>query len=666
MGFIRPGLFDRSAGDLQMKKLPRLRGVVFFLVVASSAFWVTAETLASLPGMAAANQVTVASYRSFLGGSMVPGILYTHTGSNRQWGPNHDLARNNIFDTFESYGLNPVLEPFDYSGTTYYNVVATKVGTTYPNDEYVIGAHFDSVNCPGADDNASGVSLVLEAARILRQYDSAYTIRFIAFDREEQGLIGSDAYVAAHPTASILGMISADMVSYDNGANHCRLYGRSSSDPLKLALGSAITTYSSLSWTNYGQMDASDHAPFEWGGYQACCLIENYTDNPYYHQTTDSVDTPGYINYAFAVNMTRSVVGYLVDAAGVNVPYNGLVFSYPSGRPEYSYPPGGPAVRVVVAGVGSGVPQAGSGTLHYYTGGSWQSAPMTIVSTDTYDAVLPAAACGLTVQYYFSAQTTGGATFIDPPGAPTTTYSTTSGYGVGTVYQNDFNTNPNWTTQGQWAFGHPTGGGSYAHDPTNGHTGTNVYGYNLAGDYTNSMPVYALTTTPIDCTGKYGVKLDFYRWLGVESDSDFDKATIEVSNNGTSWTTVWRAVDTGGAVSDASWQHVIYDISSVANNQPAVRVRWGMGPTDSYVTYPGWNIDDVKLTSLLCTPQCSGPVNGDMNGDGRTNGADLQPFIDAVIGRTTDPAKVCPGDFSGNLIVDMADVPSMVTALLAS
>jgi hypothetical protein len=595
---------------------------------------------------------------------MVIGILYTHNGSNRQWGPNHDLARTNIFNKFQEYGLNPVLEPFTYSSTTYYNVVATKVGTTHPGEEYIVGAHYDSVNCPGADDNASGVSLVLEAARILSQYDSDYTIRFIAFDREEQGLIGSDAYATAHATADVLGMISADMVSYDEGGNLCRTYGRTSSNPLKLALGEAIATYGGLNWTNYGQMDASDHAPFEWQGFQACCLIEQYTDNPYYHQTTDSVDMAGYINYPFAVKMTRSVVGYLVDAAGVDVVVDGLTFTYPDGRPTYSYPPGGPTLRVVVSGYDIGVPQPGTAVLHYKVGASWQSEPMTMVSTNVYDAVLPPAACGSTVLYYITAQTVGGSTVTDPLGAPTATYSTMSGYGEGIGYQNNLDSSAGWTTQGSWAFGHPTGGGSYNHDPSNGYTGTNVYGYNLSGDYTNNMPVYYLTTTPINCTDFYGVKLDFYRWLGVESNQDYDKATIQASNNGTTWTMVWQAVDTGAAVSDASWQHVTYDISAVADNHSSVQIRWGMGPTDTGVVYPGWNIDDVKLTLVLCTPQCGGTIDGDMNGDGTADGADLQAFVDAAIAESTEPALVCPGDFSGNLIVDLADVPSMVNALL--
>ena len=58
-----------------------------------------------------------------------------------------------------------------------------------------------------------------------------------------------------------------------------------------------------------------------------------------------------------------------------------------------------------------------------------------------------------------------------------------------TIVAWNMDTNPGWTYQGQWAWGTPTGGGSYYGDPTSGHTGTKVVGYNLNGDYANNMPV---------------------------------------------------------------------------------------------------------------------------------------------------------------------------------
>ena len=163
------------------------------------------------------------------------------------------------------------------------------------------------------------------------------------------------------------------------------------------------------------------------------------------------------------------------------------------------------------------------------------------------------------------------------------------------VYDFPLNTNPGWTTTGAWAFGQPTGAGSYNHDPTSGYTGNNVYGYNLYGDYPDNLPATYLTTTAIDCAGLTDVTLSFQRWLGVESNSHFDEATVEVSNNGTNWNVIWRATDTGADVSDSAWQLQDFDISSVADNQNTVYVRWGMGPTDGGTTFPGWNIDDIQI-----------------------------------------------------------------------
>src|SRR5690606_1702118 len=57
------------------------------------------------------------------------------------------------------------------------------------------------------------------------------------------------------------------------------------------------------------------------------------------------------------------------------------------------------------------------------------------------------------------------------------------------------------------------------------------------------------------------------------------------------------------------WIPMAFDISSVADDQPAVRIRWGIGPTDRSVTYPGWNIDDVELWGWRAET-CTGDVGG--------------------------------------------------------
>jgi hypothetical protein len=162
------------------------------------------------------------------------------------------------------------------------------------------------------------------------------------------------------------------------------------------------------------------------------------------------------------------------------------------------------------------------------------------------------------------------------------------------IYHASMDTDPNWTLDEGWAWGTPAGNGSWNGDPNCGHKGRSVVGYALEGDYADNLaqPRYA-TTGPIDCAGYKNIRLSFWRWLGVESPYDY--ACVQVSNDGVSWTNLWT---TGlSHVSDSSWQSVEYAVpAAVGDGQPTVYFRWGIGPTDEFVTYPGWNIDDVQVT----------------------------------------------------------------------
>lgn len=275
--------------------------------------WLLGPAAAQVRPIDLVNQVDVNSYRQILDDE-----LYTHNGDNRGVnGPEHDMARDNIEDAFISFGLETRLHPFRYNNVTYYNVVGVLPGTVTPEQQYIVGAHYDSVNNPGADDNASGTAGVIELARIFSQYEFEDTLIFIGFDREEQGLIGSRAYANEYTGDQIQGMISMDMIAYNTGAGSCDIYGRSASNTIKNALASAVTRYGDgLRPVILGQLDGSDHAPFEWVGKQACLIIEDW-GNPCYHTQCDSVDNPNYIDYDYAVQITRSVAGYLAESAGL-------------------------------------------------------------------------------------------------------------------------------------------------------------------------------------------------------------------------------------------------------------------------------------------------------------------------------------------------------------
>jgi hypothetical protein len=216
--------------------------------------------------------------------------------------------------------------------------------------------------------------------------------------------------------------------------------------------------------------------------------------------------------------------------------------------------------------------------------------------------------------------------------------------------------NPGWTTEGQWAFGVPTGGGG-SHggpDPESGHTGSNVYGYNLSGDYTSSMPERHLTSPAIDFSGLFNVYLKFWRWLGVE-DGRYDHAYVRVSNDQTNWVTVWEnPAGAGLAIEDTSWNEMNLDISAVADNQPTVYLRWTMGETDGGWQYCGWNIDDIQITAYKYGVTC-----GDINADGMVDAADIIALINYMYLEASppqcQPITSC-GDVNLDGEVDIGDI----------
>jgi hypothetical protein len=165
-------------------------------------------------------------------------------------------------------------------------------------------------------------------------------------------------------------------------------------------------------------------------------------------------------------------------------------------------------------------------------------------------------------------------------------------------YSWNLDTNPGWAMEGEWQFGQPQGlGGDFFGypDPTTGATGTNVFGINLNGDFAlvEAGPLY-LTTGVIDCSELTQVSLHFQRWLNCDWQP-WALVTVEVSADGLSWTVIW---DNGfEEVTDDAWSEHVFDLSTVADNQATVYVRWGHEITQASGAwaYSGWNIDDVQI-----------------------------------------------------------------------
>ncbi|MFQ4144127.1 M28 family peptidase [Chlorogloeopsis sp. ULAP02] len=185
----------------------------------------------------------------------------------------------------------------------------------------LIGAHYDAVpGTPGADDNATGVSVLLELARMFAIEPIRFPIRLVAFDMEEYGLLGSTEYVTKlrQEQQALRLMISLEMLGYcdstpgsqnyppplkhiypDRG-NFIGLIGnwRTLRDLISISrsIRKAGVPSQWLPVPNKGhivpQTRQSDHAPFWDAGYPVIMVTDTaFMRNPHYHKPSDTITT---------------------------------------------------------------------------------------------------------------------------------------------------------------------------------------------------------------------------------------------------------------------------------------------------------------------------------------------------------------------------------------
>ena len=162
-----------------------------------------------------------------------------------------------------------------------------------------------------------------------------------------------------------------------------------------------------------------------------------------------------------------------------------------------------------------------------------------------------------------------------------------------TLWSWSMDEDPGWTLEGRWEWGEPEGHSAPdgAPDPTTGHTGSRVLGYDLRGAYPYDMDREHAVVGPLDMSEISHATLKYWRWLGVEG-APYDFAMLAISTDGENWESIWGASE---EVDDGRWVEQVQDLSAQADGQSQVWLRWTMGRSDRYVEHCGWNLDDVSI-----------------------------------------------------------------------
>jgi Zn-dependent M28 family amino/carboxypeptidase len=237
---------------------------------------------------------------------------------------NLKAAEDYVWQEFAAMGYAPRRQSFTSRGEKVSNIIA---GDENPGGYYILGAHYDTVaGTPGADDNASGVAVLLEVARLAQNLTLPQPWAFIAFTCEEPPAfstpdMGSRVYAqeARQQAAKILGMLCLEMVGYysqtpqsqslplplrlmgyPTTGNFIGLVSDWRSRPLMVRLEAAIKGGCLLPAVTLAvpfgghmlpEVRLSDHASFWDAGYPAVMVTDTaFMRNPNYHGPGDVMD----------------------------------------------------------------------------------------------------------------------------------------------------------------------------------------------------------------------------------------------------------------------------------------------------------------------------------------------------------------------------------------
>lgn len=354
----------------------------------------------------------------------------------------------------------------------------------------------------------------------------------------------------------------------------------------------------------------------------------------------------------------------LANPRGVCVPkYFDVTF--PTGRPQTVNALGGTELVVSVVGRNGYEENPVAGELRFDAGAGEVAVQLAPIGGSLFRAVFPPIPCATAIRYYLKLEPTTGGVQLVPAGYPVDQYFTYAAGSVNPIASYDFETAGGWTVQnigvagGAWERGIPAGDGTRG-DPTRDFDGSGqcFLTGNAPGDSDVDGGPTRLWSPAFNLTAASRPIITYARWFSNDN-LDADRLLVEISNNfGATWTPVESVADLDG------WQKQFVDVSTFVSLSSVVRIRFGVAdePNNSLTEAA---IDAVSVFDLIC-PGPGECRKGDVNSDGKVNGADLQAFTAQLTGGGTPGSwSACAADIDNNGTVDLLDAAMIIDCVMA-
>ena len=221
------------------------------------------------------------------------------------------------------YSANQIVEDsYTYTGSSSVckNLIVTKIGTVYPNTYVIVCGHYDSIAGTGTNDNGSGVACILETARLLQSIPTEYSIKFINFSGEEDGLKGSQHFVSEVVNGTTPKMdirlvlnldevggvagLTNDTITCERDTNNNPSTNNAQSSIMVNELMTCVELYSPLN-THLSYAYASDYMSFQSNNEIIAGLFET-NETTHKHTNTDLLI---YMDPVYNYNVAKATIG---------------------------------------------------------------------------------------------------------------------------------------------------------------------------------------------------------------------------------------------------------------------------------------------------------------------------------------------------------------------